>query len=461
MTKPLHIFRAGRHTAMSGQSFEFSEAEVEAVAAAYDPALHEAPIVVGHPRTDAPAYGWVKSLRAEGAELFAEPDQVEPAFAEMVRAGRFKRISASFYPPKASANPAPGSYYLKHVGFLGAQPPAVKGLKAAEFADDGEAVTLELDFSEAEIAGVASAGFGGLRRVVSGLRDWLLASQGQEVADGIVPAHELEGIRTTEEFMRNVMEREARPSDAAFAQTDLSRRLNARLDERAEDAAARSGLIDRMATEAGIERGTVLQILRGEIATPPEERLRGFAKVLGLKADDLIDLVDLAETEEGETDMSGKDTRTPEERQAALDAREAEIAAREAAFAEERGRARRDADAALLDELVEDGRIAPGLKDEMAAFMEALDAEEEITFAEGQACRTPRDWFRDLLSSRTRQLIDFSERAGGETVPQIKSHEDVTAAAKRLVAAAKTEGRALSFSEAVREVADTMEADNA
>ena len=458
MTKPLHIFRAGRHTAQSGQSFEFSEADVGAVAAAYDPGLHEAPIVVGHPRTDAPAYGWVKSLRAEGAELFAEPAQVEPAFAEMVRAGRFKRISASFYPPKAAANPVPGSYYLKHVGFLGAQPPAVKGLKAAEFAEDGEAVTLEIAFSEAEIAGAASGGLGGLRRILGRLHEFLLQSQGEAVADMVVPVGDLEDIRAREEFLRNVIEREARP-DAAFAQTDLSRRLNARLDERAGDAAARSELIDRMASEAGIARGTGLQILRGEIATPPEERLRGFAKVLGLKADDLIGLVDLAETEEGDPDMSREGTQTQEDRLAALEAREADIAAREAAFAESRAAARRAEDAALLDTLVEEGRIAPGLRPEMAAFMEALGSEEEISFAEGKAAR-PRDWFRDLLSKQTRPLIDFSERAGGEAAPQIKSHEDVTAAARLRVAEAEKQGRSLSFAEAVREVADSMEADN-
>lgn len=287
MTKPLHIFRAGRHTAMSGQSVAFSEVDVAGIARAYDPALHEAPIVVGHPKADAPAYGWVKSLRAEGAELFAEPDQVEPAFAEMVRAGRFKRISASFYPPNAAANPVPGTYYLKHVGFLGAQPPAVKGLKPAEFAEGGEEVVIE--FSEAEIAGVSAAGMGGVRRVLGSLREWFLSAQGQDVADRVVPAHEIEGMRTAEEFLRGAMER-ADDAVPSFAETDLSRRLNARLDERAEDAAERSALIDRMADAAGIERGTVLQILRGEIATPPEERLRGFAKVLGLKSDDLIGL---------------------------------------------------------------------------------------------------------------------------------------------------------------------------
>jgi len=440
MTKPLHIFRAGRHTAQSGQSFEFSEAEVEGIATAYDPALHEAPIVVGHPRTDAPAYGWVKSLRAEGAELFAEPDQVEPAFAEMVRAGRFKRISASFYPPKSAANPAPGTYYLKHVGFLGAQPPAVKGLKAAEFAEDAEAVTLEIAFSEADAA-APTANFGdALKGAITAVLSWARTPAGQNA-------------------LRHAVESDTRP-DAQFAQTDLSRRLNARLDERAKDAAARSALIDRMAEEAGIERGTVLQILRGEIAAPPEERLRGFAKVLGfVMADDLTALVELAETQEGETDMSGKDTQSPEDRQAALDARAAALEAKEAAFAEAQSKTRRAEDAALVETLVKDGRIAPGLKDEMAAFMESLDAQDEVAFAEGKSA-SPRAWFRELLAKQTKPLIDFSERAGGVTPPQVKGPDDITAAAKRLIKDAEADGRTLSFAEAARQIEETMESDN-
>jgi len=51
----------------------------------------------------------------------------------MVNKGRYKKISASFYSPNYPFNPAPGSYYLKHVGFLGAVPPAVKGLGDARF----------------------------------------------------------------------------------------------------------------------------------------------------------------------------------------------------------------------------------------------------------------------------------------------------------------------------------------
>ena len=103
--------------------------------------MHEAPIVIGHPSDNAPAYGWVSGLSFdEGAGLEAEPAQVEAQFAEMVADGRFKKVSASFYTPESASNPAPGVYYLRHVGFLGAQPPAVKGLKPVAFAEDDEGV---------------------------------------------------------------------------------------------------------------------------------------------------------------------------------------------------------------------------------------------------------------------------------------------------------------------------------
>lgn len=147
-SKPIQIFKPGRHTAMSGAELAFSESDLAASAAAYNPALSEAPIVVGHPALDLPAYGWVKSLAFADGGLEAEPDQVDPAFAEMVAAGRFKKISAAFYPPDAPKNPVPGVYYLRHVGFLGAAAPAVKGLRTPAFAEDDGVVTLEFALSE-------------------------------------------------------------------------------------------------------------------------------------------------------------------------------------------------------------------------------------------------------------------------------------------------------------------------
>lgn len=145
----IHIFRAGRQTAMSGATIDFTEADMAATAAAYNPARHEAPIVVGHPVSDDPAFGWVRTLSASGADLFAEPHQVNPAFAELVQAGAYKKVSASFYSPTHPNNPTPGVYALRHVGFLGAQPPAVKGLKPTEFAEaDADCISVEFDFSE-------------------------------------------------------------------------------------------------------------------------------------------------------------------------------------------------------------------------------------------------------------------------------------------------------------------------
>ncbi len=174
-SKHLQIFTPGRRIAASGVEYSFSEADLQATARAYDPAKHEAPLVVGHPKHDAPAYGWVRSLAFAGG-LEAEPHQVDPAFAEMVDAGRFKKISASFYAPDAPQNPVPGVYYLRHIGFLGAQPPAVKGLRSPSFAEDEKGV---IEFGD--WAGVQNAG------LWRAFRDWCIGKFGLDEANKAVP----------------------------------------------------------------------------------------------------------------------------------------------------------------------------------------------------------------------------------------------------------------------------------
>ena len=130
----IEIFRAGRHIDDAGVAHHFSDADVDGMAASYNPALREAPLTVGHPADNLPAYGWVKSVaRNAGGVLTIAPHNVEPQFAEMVAARRFPKRSASFYPPQAPNNPTPGKWYLRHVAFLGAQPPAIAGLKDIQF----------------------------------------------------------------------------------------------------------------------------------------------------------------------------------------------------------------------------------------------------------------------------------------------------------------------------------------
>lgn len=117
----MEIFRAGDY----GDKGKYTPADLDRMVAAYDPAKHEAPLVLGHPEDDAPAMGWVESLRRAGNTLLAKMRQVQPQLEEFVRSGMYKKRSVAFYPDRT----------LRHVGFLGAMPPEVKGLADVKFRD--------------------------------------------------------------------------------------------------------------------------------------------------------------------------------------------------------------------------------------------------------------------------------------------------------------------------------------
>lgn len=162
----IEIFKPGTFRAMDGTEVAFSEADLLATAQAYDPKLFQAPLVVGHPKLQDPAYGLVKRLEFAEGRLRAEPDQVEPAFAELVNRRRFTSVSASLYAKDSPDNPKPGVFYLRHVGFLGAAPPSLKGLKPPV-----------ISFKEAE-RGILTIEFGENRPVLDESRlrqlmDWL------------------------------------------------------------------------------------------------------------------------------------------------------------------------------------------------------------------------------------------------------------------------------------------------
>ena len=95
MAPRIHIFRPGTFRSR-GVARSFSESDIRSIAGAYDPTKHEAPIVVGHPRDDTPAYGWVGGLAADATGLHATPRQIAPTFAEAVQEGRYKKVSAAF-----------------------------------------------------------------------------------------------------------------------------------------------------------------------------------------------------------------------------------------------------------------------------------------------------------------------------------------------------------------------------
>ena len=128
------IFKTGTHTDSNGNTKEWTEKELDHIVSSYDPQKHESPVVIGHPKDNAPAYGWVESLKREGEMLYMKMKDVVPAFADMVLQKMFKKRSISLYPDGT----------LRHVGWLGAAQPAVKGLPDFAFGDKG-GLTIEFE----------------------------------------------------------------------------------------------------------------------------------------------------------------------------------------------------------------------------------------------------------------------------------------------------------------------------
>jgi hypothetical protein len=142
----LHVLSSGTWPGQNG-TVTIQAEDIQTIADAYDPAMHEAPAVLGHPVTDGPAKGWVRSLEVRADGLWANTD-LQPEMAEMVNQQKYRKLSVSLYQPSTPGNPVPGSLYLKHVGFLGAMAPAVKGLQAVALADTNDSINIH--FSEQE-----------------------------------------------------------------------------------------------------------------------------------------------------------------------------------------------------------------------------------------------------------------------------------------------------------------------
>ncbi len=54
--KGIHVFKSGKHTDSAGQHAKLTESTFKASAAAYAPKTHESPIVIGHPKSNGPAW---------------------------------------------------------------------------------------------------------------------------------------------------------------------------------------------------------------------------------------------------------------------------------------------------------------------------------------------------------------------------------------------------------------------
>ena len=127
------IFKAGTHTSDKGISKEYTLDDLNFIASNYNPSEDEAPIVIGHPEDNDPAFGWVSSLSvSDDGKLIADApdDKLHPDFLNALKEGRYKKRSISLTPEGK----------LRHIGFLGAAKPAVKGLADIQFSSPSSVV---------------------------------------------------------------------------------------------------------------------------------------------------------------------------------------------------------------------------------------------------------------------------------------------------------------------------------
>lgn len=167
------IFRTGKHIASNGQEVNVTEKDLDEIVSNFSDKNPDVPIVIGHPKTNNPAYGWVDKLKREGDKLYACYKDVASEFEEWVKDGRYKTRSISLK-----------DNVLRHIGWLGAKPPAIKGLEAYQFEEDENALSFSEDFKFTTIA-----------QVLSNLRDFLIEKYGTEIADSVVANWRIEDLK--------------------------------------------------------------------------------------------------------------------------------------------------------------------------------------------------------------------------------------------------------------------------
>lgn len=135
MKKFFKVFRAGSYP-----QGDITEADVQEIAATYDPAYHEAPLTVNHD-DHSPAYAVVESVKAVGKDLYV-------AFKDVLAEAR--EINQKYKKPSVEITTYDGKKYLRAVTLTNF--PAVKGLDTIKLQEQhnsviffSEDITLNLD----------------------------------------------------------------------------------------------------------------------------------------------------------------------------------------------------------------------------------------------------------------------------------------------------------------------------
>ena len=185
LTDFFSVFKAGTQTDSKGNTKDWTHEELDQIvsntkARAEKNIFNGSPLVVGHPATNGPAYGWLLDVKRDGDDLQVKADDktLHDEFANGVEEGRWPNRSVRIAKDD-------NGFYLAHVGFLGAAPPAVKGMDAIYAADEGEF----FDYADADTYTPNV-----LTRFMRGMRDFIIDKFDIETADKVVPDYQIESM---------------------------------------------------------------------------------------------------------------------------------------------------------------------------------------------------------------------------------------------------------------------------
>lgn len=390
----IQIFKAGKHTSSNGVTAVYDNSFQQAVVDNYNANVgtHTAPLTLGHnPKSGDPAQAWFSELRLNGDVLEGKLDDVNPSF----NTAQYKKVSSSFFLPDSPSNPTPGYPNLRHVAALGAETPAVAGLKNISFSEDSTGVV--------EFADGLSTQLGLFRSI----REWIVSKFGIEDADQAVPASEVEWLNTlnTIDQIDEAVE-SATGTDAADT-TDTATVAPA-FSAAAEGAAVVDNQVDGVVVEA-----VVADAQSAEFAAAAAVASADFAA-----------------------------------REAALASKEAEFAAREAALQEAEC-------VSFCEGLVASGQLRPcdtsAAKNILASLYKVGEA---VDFAESTL--PAADAFKQFLKNLPK-VVEFGEVAAEEHAPANPVADFVAApgyevdesgSALRAAIAREAEQKGISFTEA-------------
>lgn len=174
------VCRTGTWTDAKNRTVTLSESTFDKLVSEYATA-DPAPICIGHPKHDAPAYAWVAKLRRVGDRLQAKLRDIEPQFRQAVEAGRYAGRSIAV--TKGGV--------LRHIAFLGGRQPAVQGLSPSQFSTAAEH---ELTF--------AMGDYGTMQHEQVSAREIELAARVRELEKGKTDAQVAELLRKHREAGR-------------------------------------------------------------------------------------------------------------------------------------------------------------------------------------------------------------------------------------------------------------------